>query len=134
MANRLILGLFTTGDWRLRISNPGFNAASVGTAAKNIAFDSTWAGSSAIFMSGTITFPNNNVVNVNFGTTFSAIPIVWIARGRTVSSQERVGGGNVAGWGLNFKVTTSQLQIFQPSDSAYDGDFVRYIVFREFDT
>lgn len=58
MSNRLVIGDVTgSGDYRLRISKPGFDVLNLALAPENIIFDSSWGNAiSEIHQSGSLSF------------------------------------------------------------------------------
>ena len=80
MTTRSILGLFD-GQYRLRLSRPGYNATDTTLESKFLAFDSTWLDSPDIHMVGTVTAGYQVQQTISFGKTFDYIPMVmWQMR------------------------------------------------------
>lgn len=66
MANRMLLGKFAAGDFRLRVSRPGFNVLNDLTR-KNIAFDSTFPDTLSIYQVGRAKFVPHVTNRTDYG-------------------------------------------------------------------
>ena len=79
MANRVLIGDFGGGDYRIRMSKPGFDV----TAAldpERLAFDSSWKDGAVVYALGSINYPGGTTayVEVPFGETMPNIPFVYV--------------------------------------------------------
>lgn len=78
MTPRSILGMFD-GQYRLRVSRPGYDVTDVNLTEEQLAFDSAWLESANLFMSGSYTHVNNrDNATIYFGKTFDFIPCVYL--------------------------------------------------------
>jgi hypothetical protein len=77
MANRTLLGLFQ-GVYRLRISMPGYDVMNAGLGSEQLAFDSAWGRLGKVWMKGAVAVGSPGSVNVFFGRTFNAPPLVIV--------------------------------------------------------
>lgn len=78
MVNRVLIGDFGGGDYRVRMSKPGFDV----TAAldpERLAFDSAWKDAAVVYAIGSISYPGGSTayVEVPFGETMPNIPFVY---------------------------------------------------------
>lgn len=80
MANRTLIGDFGGGDYRIRVSKPGFDV----TAAldpERLAFDSAWKDGATVYRIGTVAIPDfsnfSHYVQYDFGETLPVIPYVY---------------------------------------------------------
>lgn len=81
MTNRVLIGDFGGGDYRIRASKPGYDV----TAAldpERLSFDSSWKDSAVVYAIGSITYPGGSTayVEVPFGETMPEIPFVYTWR------------------------------------------------------
>ncbi len=81
MTNRTLIGDFGGGDYRIRVSKPGFDV----TAAldpERLAFDSAWKDGAVIYAIGSVVYPGGQTsyVEVPFGETMPNIPFVYAWR------------------------------------------------------
>ncbi|MBZ9600763.1 hypothetical protein [Phyllobacterium chamaecytisi] len=78
MANRTLIGDFGSGDYRLRVSKPGFDV----TAAldrERLAFDSSWPDAAVVYKTGIINV-TSSPVTVPFGETLPTVPFCVVFR------------------------------------------------------
>lgn len=73
MANRVIMGSFN-GDYRLRISAPGYDVLNTGLVSPQLRFSTDWGRLGNIWMQGTITMGANTTQDLMFGRTFTLPP------------------------------------------------------------
>lgn len=78
MTNRVILGAFN-GTYVLRVSKPGYDVLTPSLTKEQLVFDSRWASTSSVFMSGTIAHDGaTTLYTVAFGTTLSVRPAAFL--------------------------------------------------------
>lgn len=53
MVQRVVLGKVATGDYRLRVSKPGFDVMNLSLARKDVYFDTEWISTLLVIASGT---------------------------------------------------------------------------------
>lgn len=78
MTNRTLVGDFGGGDYRIRMSKPGFDV----TAAldpERLAFDSAWKDGGIVYRTGTVAVPGGPFQEAaySFGETLPSIPFVY---------------------------------------------------------
>lgn len=78
MVNRVLIGDFGGGDYRIRASKPGYDVTGA-LDPERLAFDSSWKDSGVVYAIGSITYPGGSTayVEVPFGETMPEIPFVY---------------------------------------------------------
>lgn len=115
MTNRTLIGDFGGGDYRIRMSKPGFDV----TAAldpERLAFDSAWKDGATVYKIGTCV----TNATVSFGETLPFIPFVyyWKIQSGTQVMSGTYATNNTAFVAYYARVTTTSFVI---TFSAFDG-------------
>jgi hypothetical protein len=127
MTNRTLIGDFGGGDYRIRMSKPGFDV----TAAldpERLAFDSAWKDGATVYKIGTVA----RNTSVSFGETLPSIPFVYywkILAGSKIMTGVYA-TNNSAFVAYYARVTTTSLIITGSAFDALDGTIFGYMVLR----
>lgn len=84
MANRVLLGQFAAGDYRVRISAPGQNVLSTTLTKNQILFDSELAGYGVVYKTGTFSLAASTTYSAQklvSWTSIGYVPVVYMLVG-----------------------------------------------------
>lgn len=75
MVDRIVIGDFDgAGDFRFRVSRPGYDVFDIGLLPNQLVFDSAWTTSLIVYQSGSFTIPaNSGLDSTGTGVTFTSL-------------------------------------------------------------
>ncbi|SFJ55157.1 hypothetical protein SAMN04515648_4562 [Phyllobacterium sp. CL33Tsu] len=126
MVNRVLIGDFGGGDYRIRMSKPGFDVTAA-LEPERLAFDSTWKDSAIVYAIGSVNVPNTSAyTEVNFGETLPFVPLVYYWQ--YLSSTELIIGDvtttNTAYVTYYASVTQNYIRFYTPGSIGYTAGYL----------
>ncbi|MBZ9653555.1 hypothetical protein [Phyllobacterium lublinensis] len=137
MTNRVLIGDFGGGDYRLRGSKPGYDVTGA-LDPERLAFDSAWTDTAVIYMKGLVAVPStppSGFVQINFGETLPAVPFVICFR-KIAGNAYRMGSDDSTATVYRpyfYTVTTTYIRFWQnesPTGGGGNAYTAGYLILR----
>lgn len=134
MVQRVVLGKVGTGDYRLRVSRPGYNVMDLGLARQNVFFDTEWLSTLLVLAEGSVS------VTYSFGTSSYGVQpniLTWADPGFIPVFLPSINLAAVPGYAYNpraymrFGVKRTGVDYIQNTTNGGGGTFtLEYLVLR----
>lgn len=133
MVNRILIGDFGGGDYRMRGSIPGADVTTA-LAPEQLAFDSSWPDTGVILFKGSLVIGTGTVTTFTFPSALPQVPFVLLHRLESTNEfwmgTTQSNGPNSFQWMPEVTTTYLRLRGWNPSSGGLPGKTIAYTILR----